>query len=92
MTISLKPLPFAPDALEPHISATTVRLHHDHHEAGYVERVDRLVSNTRFANYSLEQILAAARDLHDQALFNRQSRALTINRSQGRDLAHDHRP
>ena len=70
MTISLKPLPFSPDALEPHISATTVRLHHDHHEAGYVERVNRLVSSTNLANYSLEQILAVARDLADQTLFN----------------------
>ncbi len=70
MTISLKPLPFAPDALAPHISATTVQLHHERHEAGYVERVNRLVSGTKLANHSLEQIIAVARDLDDQTLFN----------------------
>jgi Fe-Mn family superoxide dismutase len=70
MTISLKPLPFPPDALEPHISATTVQLHHEHHEAGYVERANRLVSSTKLVDHSLEQIVAVARDLDDQTLFN----------------------
>jgi phosphoglucomutase len=63
MTISLK----SPDALEPHLSATTVRLHRDLHEAGYVERVNRLVSCAKLANCSLEQILTVARELDDHA-------------------------
>jgi Fe-Mn family superoxide dismutase len=75
MTISLKPLPFSPDALEPYISATTVRLHHEHHEAGYVERVNRLVSGTKLANHSLEQIIAVARDLDNRTLFNMAAQA-----------------
>jgi superoxide dismutase, Fe-Mn family len=75
MTISLKPLPFSPDALAPHISATTVQLHHEHHEAGYVESVNRLVSSTNLANHSLEQIVAAARDLDNQTLFNMAAQA-----------------
>ena len=70
MSISLKPLPFPPDALEPYISAATVQLHHEHHEAGYVERVNRLVSGTERANASLEEIVAAARDLDNESLFN----------------------
>src|SRR5687767_5060840 len=46
MTISLKPLPFSPDALEPHISATTVRLHHKHHDAAHpsLANVPRVVT------------------------------------------------
>ena len=75
MTIQLKPLPFPSDALEPHISATTVRLHHEHHEAGYVERVNGLISGTRLANHSLEAIVAAARDLENQTLFNMAAQA-----------------
>jgi superoxide dismutase, Fe-Mn family len=70
MTISLEPLPFSPDALEPHISAATVRLHHDFHQAGYVERVNRLVAGTTLADQTLEEIVAAARDLDDRTLFN----------------------
>ena len=75
MTISLKPLPFSPDALAPHISATTVQLHHEHHEAGYVDRVNRLVSGTKLANHSLEQIIAVARDRDDQTLFDMAAQA-----------------
>ena len=75
MTISLKPLPFPSDALEPHISATTVQLHHEHHEAGYVERVNRLVFGTKLAKHSLEEIVAVARDPPDQTLFNMAAQA-----------------
>lgn len=75
MTISLKPLPFPADALEPHISATTVRLHHEQHEAGYVDRVNRLVAGTKLANHSLEQIVAVARDLDNPTLFNMAAQA-----------------
>jgi Fe-Mn family superoxide dismutase len=77
MAISLEPLPFLPDALEPHISAATVRLHHEHHEAGYVERVNRLVAGTKLAEQTLEQIVAAARDLDNRALFNMAAQAWT---------------
>jgi Fe-Mn family superoxide dismutase len=75
MTILLKPLPFSPDALEPHISAATVQLHHERHEAGYVERVNRLISSTKLADQSLEQIVASARDLDDHTLFNMAAQA-----------------
>lgn len=36
MAYQLPPLPYAYDALEPHIDEATVRLHHDKHHAGYV--------------------------------------------------------
>lgn len=75
MTLSLKPLPFSLDALEPHISATTVQLHHEHHEAGYVDRVNRLVADTALASRSLEQIVAVARNRNDQTLFNMAAQA-----------------
>jgi Fe-Mn family superoxide dismutase len=75
MTISLKPLPFSSDALGPHISAATVRLHHEHHEAGYVERVNQLVSGTKLANLSLEEIVAAARDVDNETLFDMAAQA-----------------
>jgi Fe-Mn family superoxide dismutase len=39
----LPPLPYAPDALEPHIDARTMSLHHDMHHAGYVKKLNELV-------------------------------------------------
>ena len=39
----LPPLPYAPEALEPHIDAQTVRLHHDKHHASYVEKLNALL-------------------------------------------------
>jgi Fe-Mn family superoxide dismutase len=75
MTIQLEPLPFATNALEPHISALTVQLHHEHHERGYVERVNRLVSSTKLADRSLEQIVTVAREVDDRTLFNMAAQA-----------------
>ncbi len=37
---SLPPLPFAPDALEPHFDARTMSIHHDEHHRVYVERLN----------------------------------------------------
>jgi superoxide dismutase, Fe-Mn family len=75
MTIPLQPLPFSLDALEPHVSAVTVKLHHEQHEGGYVERVNDLVAKTPLAGRSLEEIVAATRDSDDRTLFNMASQA-----------------
>jgi len=37
---SLPPLPYAPDALEPHFDARTMSIHHDEHHRVYVERLN----------------------------------------------------
>lgn len=57
MAFELPPLPYAYDALEPHISARTMELHHDKHHAAYVEKLNKLVSGTALANCSLEQVI-----------------------------------
>ena len=54
---TLPPLPYADYALEPVISADTVRLHHTKHQKGYVDTLNRLVVDTPFADLSLEQII-----------------------------------
>ena len=51
---------------QPHISAATLELHHGQHEAGYVERVNRLVADTPLAQASLDEIVAAARKLENR--------------------------
>ncbi len=43
MKIELKPLPFAPTALEPYIDADTVILHHDKHQATYVNNLNAIL-------------------------------------------------
>jgi superoxide dismutase, Fe-Mn family len=55
--IKLPPLPYAQDALEPHISAQTLALHHGKHHKGYVDRLnEHLVGNT-LADASLAEII-----------------------------------
>jgi superoxide dismutase, Fe-Mn family len=54
---TLPELPYDEHALEPVISADTVRLHHGKHQKGYVDNLNRLVVDTPFADLSLEQII-----------------------------------
>jgi superoxide dismutase, Fe-Mn family len=54
---ALPALPYADYALEPVISANTVRLHYTKHQKGYVDSLNRLVVETPFADLSLEQII-----------------------------------
>jgi Fe-Mn family superoxide dismutase len=75
MTIKLEPLPFAPNALEPHIGAATVRLHHERHEGGYVDRVNAIAAELGFAPRSLEEAIAEARRRSHKALFNMAAQA-----------------
>ena len=60
MAHSLPDLPFAKDALEPHISAETFEYHHDKHHAAYVTNLNNLVPGTEFEDKSLEEIVTSA--------------------------------
>ncbi|MGE4158144.1 MAG: superoxide dismutase [Planctomycetota bacterium] len=51
-------LPYADNALEPVISATTLQLHHGKHHRGYVDNLNKLVSGTKHAGQSLEATIA----------------------------------
>ena len=62
MAHTLPDLPFAKDALEPHISAETFEYHHDKHHAAYVTNLNNLVPGTEFENKSLEEIVTSAPD------------------------------
>lgn len=59
-TLALPPLPYAADALAPHISADTVGVHYGKHHAAYVANVNRLVAGTSQEGAPLEQIIATA--------------------------------
>jgi Fe-Mn family superoxide dismutase len=75
MPIELTPLPYARDALEPHISAATVDLHHGRHEAGYVERVNAIAKDLGVTFNSLEDAVADARERKHTPLFNMAAQA-----------------
>ena len=54
---SLIELPYAPDALEPVISARTLEFHHGKHLQGYVDNLNKLLSGTGLEDKSLEEIV-----------------------------------
>jgi superoxide dismutase, Fe-Mn family len=60
MAFTLPPLPYAPDALEPHIDAKTMEIHHDKHHQAYVDNLNKAIAGTEHENKSLEQLLASA--------------------------------
>jgi Fe-Mn family superoxide dismutase len=71
MTFKLSPLPYAPSALEPAISARTMEFHYGKHHAGYVEKLNKLVQGTPLARLPLDEvILRTARDRQATAIFN----------------------
>lgn len=71
MAIVLPELPYAKDALEPHISAKTLEFHHGKHHNAYVVNANKLIEGTDLANASLEDIIkAAAKDPAKAGLFN----------------------
>lgn len=57
MRHELPDLPYAHDALEPHISRETLEYHHGKHHQTYVNNLNKLIENTEFADQSLEDII-----------------------------------
>lgn len=57
MTFELPALPYAKDALVPHISAETLEFHHGKHHQTYVTNLNNLVAETEFEGLSLEEII-----------------------------------
>ncbi len=57
MTFELPPLPYAKDALAPHISEETLEYHYGKHHQTYVTNLNNLVPGTEFEGKSLEEII-----------------------------------
>jgi len=58
MTVHALPeLPYAKDALEPHISAETLEYHHGKHHNTYVTNLNNLIPGTEFEDMALEDII-----------------------------------
>jgi superoxide dismutase, Fe-Mn family len=60
MAFELPPLPYAKNALAPHLSEETLEYHYGKHHAAYVAKLNELVANTKFAAMSLEEIVKNA--------------------------------
>jgi Fe-Mn family superoxide dismutase len=58
MTFELPPLPYAENALEPHIDGRTMSIHHDKHHAGYTNKLNDAIKGTALEDKSIEEILA----------------------------------
>ena len=59
MAFSVPDLTYAFDALEPHIDARTMEIHHDKHHAAYVTNLNAALEGTPFAEQSLDTILTS---------------------------------
>ncbi len=57
---TLPDLPFPKDALEPHISAETLKYHHGKHHASYVKKLNAKIEGTDFESMDLEEIIVEA--------------------------------
>ena len=62
MAFELPALPYAKDALEPHIDAKTMEIHHGKHHNGYVTKLNAAVEGTDMEGKSLEALLKNSSD------------------------------
>ncbi len=60
MAFTLPALPYAHDALEPHIDTLTMQIHHGKHHQAYVDNLNKAIAGTANENKSLEELVEAA--------------------------------
>jgi Fe-Mn family superoxide dismutase len=65
MAYQLPNLPYSTDALEPHIDARTMEIHHGKHHNAYVANVNKALDGTPFADMPVEQVIADLSKLPD---------------------------
>jgi Fe-Mn family superoxide dismutase len=57
MAYTVPPLPYAYDALEPHIDEATMKVHHDKHHQAYVDKANAALDGTSLADAAIEDVL-----------------------------------
>jgi superoxide dismutase, Fe-Mn family len=68
MKFKLPPLPYAKDALEPHMSRDTLEYHYEKHHKGYLEKLEAAIKGTPAASLSLEEIIRTSKgDVYNNA-------------------------
>ncbi len=65
MAYTLPELPYATSALEPHIDARTMEIHHGKHHKAYVDKANDALKGTKWADMPVEQVIAQLSELPD---------------------------
>lgn len=73
--LSLCQLPYSHNALEPHISARTLDLHHNKHHQGYIDKTNDLAAKAGLFDMPLEEIISVSRRKQEPMLFNNAAQA-----------------
>lgn len=66
MTHTLPILDYAYDALEPHIDAKTMEIHHSKHHQAYINNLNAAIKGTEYESYSLERLLGDIQSLPEK--------------------------
>lgn len=69
MAFELPNLPYAYEALEPHIDTTTMQIHHGKHHAGYTNNLNNAIAGTELEGKSIETLLSGM-DMNNMAVRN----------------------
>ena len=70
MTFTLMDLPYARDALAPHMSENTLNYHYGKHHQTYVNKLNGLVEGKKYADMSLEDVVRASHEAKETGIFN----------------------
>ena len=68
--IQLSDLPYAEDALQPYVSATTLQYHHGKHHRAYVDKLNAAIADTQYRDQPLEAIILSAHKAGETNVFN----------------------
>ena len=73
---TLSPLPYAEDALEPHISAATMKLHHGKHHKAYIDKLNKLIADDVLEGLPLTDVIGQSHGIAArQTIFNNAAQA-----------------
>lgn len=75
VNLIVPPLPYAMDALEPHVSRRTLAAHYGRHHVAYVDKTRKLIESTPLESASLEAIVQASHEQDKPSLFNAAAQA-----------------
>jgi Fe-Mn family superoxide dismutase len=66
MAYELPKLPYAYDALEPHIDARTMEIHHTKHHQTYITNINAAIEGTEYAEWPVEKLVGAVKQLPEK--------------------------